>query len=489
MTTGTYEHAVLASDAYKDRSSDVDKDPVTIYGVDYRILDVADRSSGYQGTVYQRVDTGEVIIAHRGTESMKDGITDAGMALNGRNNQLGDAMAFTQRAVEKAKGSEAKLGRPVGITITGHSLGGTLAEITAARYGVPAETFNAYGPARLKNLKEYGVNVHGHYPNIVNHVCATDVVGAGSSHFGEVHTYATPQDIESLRRGRYLEAASLHLPTNPLLTADLSAHKMGNFLPHNEITGASIITPVNEARARAYRGAIEHYRQDVAQSGIDLATVAHRAPSPLHQLNPLDPGVKIRWQAIDAGTVMGAAAVVDGVTQVGHAAACGVKVASDGASRGYNSLTGTLFGSKTAASTTSPSMDQPTHPDHALFKQAQAGVHTIDAQNGRPSDERSHSLAAALVVAARRDGLSRIDHVALSTDASKVFAVQGALDSPLKQITSVPTVKALNTPIAQSDQALDASMQRNPSEQWPQKQVRHPEPPQAHRNAGPAATM
>ena len=362
-------------------------------------------------------------------------------------------MAFTRRVVEVAKKTESDYPRPVAITITGHSLGGTLAEITAAKFNLPAETFNAYGPAGLKNLKDYGVDVNGKYPNIVNHVRATDVVSAGSPHFGEVHTYAAPQDIESLRRGRYLESGSLHLPTNPLLTADLSAHKMSNFLPNNDVIGESILSPLNEARARAYRAPIALYRQDVVQGRIDLTMVAHRTPSPLHQFNPLDPGVKLQAQALDAGTIIAAQAVSIQVTQSVHEAQRTAQkvghAVSNGAVRAYD----TLFVNKPIAP--AAPLDHPAHPDHALFKQAQDGVHKMDAKVGRSPDPRSDQLAACLVVAARSDGMSHIDHVTLSTDASKVFAVQGSLHSSFKQITNVLTVESLNTPIAQSSQALD----------------------------------
>ncbi|MDL9998461.1 hypothetical protein QTI24_07615 [Variovorax sp. J22P240] len=489
MTIGTHEHAVLANDTYGDRSKNLGKDPVPIDGVNYKVLAVVDRPSGYQGTAYQRVDTGEFIIAHRGTESINDGITDIGMALRGRSNQLDDALAFTKHAVELARKTESNYPHSIAISITGHSLGGTLAEITAAKYDLPAETFNAYGPTNLKNLKDYGVNMHGQYPNIVNHVRATDVVGAGSAHLGEVHTYAAPQDIENLRRGRYLESGSLYLPTNPLLTADLSAHKMGNFLPNNDVIGESVLSPVNEARARAYHGAIAHYRRDVVQGRIDLAAIAHRAPSPLHQFNPLDTGVKLKAQALDAGVTMGGHAVADGVVQAGRAAVQGAKIVGDGASRTYSSLTGSLFGSKQATPSPSPPLNQPAHPAHALFKQAQVGVHKMDADVGRAPDPRSDQLAACLVVAARSDGMNRIDHVSLSTDASKVFAVQGALNSPLKQITSVPTVKSLNTPIAQSSATLQQAMQHKAQDHQVPSQVQQQDRQQAQRHAGPAMSM
>jgi hypothetical protein len=109
-------------------------------------------------------------------------------------------------------------------------------------------------------------------------------------------------------------------------------------------------------------------------------------------------------------------------------------------------------------------------------------VHLLDAKVGRTPDQQSDQLASALVVAARTNGMNRIDHVVLSTDASKVFAVQGALDSALKRIAGVPTVEALNTPIAQSSQAWEhasAQMQQ-------QAQVRALEPQRAIHRQGPA---
>ncbi|HEX7814135.1 hypothetical protein [Dyella sp.] len=54
----------------------------TIDGIQYKVLAVADKKSGYQAVAYQRQNTGEVIIAHRGTEfdrePFKDGVTKDG---------------------------------------------------------------------------------------------------------------------------------------------------------------------------------------------------------------------------------------------------------------------------------------------------------------------------------------------------------------------------------------------------------------------------
>jgi len=112
-------------------------------------------------------------------------------------------------------------------------------------------------------------------------------------------------------------------------------------------------------------------------------------------------------------------------------------------------------------------LTDPDHPGYTLFRQAQTGVHQLDAEVGRTSDHRSDQLAAALVAAAGAQGMDRIDHVALSTDASKVFAVQGALNSPFKRIANVPTVESLDTPVAQSTQAWERASAQSQEQAQP----------------------
>lgn len=101
-----------------------------------------------------------------------------------------------------------------------------------------------------------------------------------------------------------------------------------------------------------------------------------------------------------------------------------------------------------------PALHHPAHPDHTLFRQAQHAVHRLDAEHRREPDTRSESLAAALTVAARHQGMHRIDHVALSADATRTYAVQGDLQSPHKQVAEVHTQHAIATPVEQSTQEL-----------------------------------
>jgi peptidoglycan hydrolase-like protein with peptidoglycan-binding domain len=106
-----------------------------------------------------------------------------------------------------------------------------------------------------------------------------------------------------------------------------------------------------------------------------------------------------------------------------------------------------------------------THPGNGMYQQALAAVHRLDAQQGRAPDQHSGNLAAALAVAAQGNGLNRIDHVVLSDDASRAYAVQGDTNSLFKRYTDINVAQAIATPVAQS------------SVQWPQD-IQQPAPTQ-----------
>ncbi len=100
-------------------------------------------------------------------------------------------------------------------------------------------------------------------------------------------------------------------------------------------------------------------------------------------------------------------------------------------------------------------LSDPKNPDHALYEQALAGVHKLDAAIGRTPDQHSANLAAALVVQAKAEGMTRIDQVQMSPDGSKTFAAQNT--APMKAVAEVPTLQSLNTPMQQSSVAAQSA--------------------------------
>ncbi|QWT22466.1 peptidoglycan-binding protein [Bacillus sp. NP157] len=129
-----------------------------------------------------------------------------------------------------------------------------------------------------------------------------------------------------------------------------------------------------------------------------------------------------------------------------------------------------------------PRMDQAGHPDNPLYRQALDNVQKLDAQAGRASDQYSSQFAGSLATAARAQGMTGIDHVTLSNDGSRAWAVQGELNSPFKQMAEVQTQQAVNTPLEQStrqaEQHAQNAQQSQQTQQAQQAQLQAQQPPQ-----------
>jgi len=106
-------------------------------------------------------------------------------------------------------------------------------------------------------------------------------------------------------------------------------------------------------------------------------------------------------------------------------------------------------------------LDEPGHPGHAMFKQAQEAMRKLDAQQKRTPDHRSDQAAAAITAQAYKDGLRQINGIAPATDGSRLFAIDGTPGSVLSKLSSVPTMTALDTPIVQSTQAYEMAVQQS----------------------------
>ena len=122
----------------------------------------------------------------------------------------------------------------------------------------------------------------------------------------------------------------------------------------------------------------------------------------------------------------------------------------------------------------SPSLAEPAHPDHALFDQAQQQVHRIDTAMGRTPDQHSDNLAGALTVAAKHQGMFRIDEVAINQGGSRAFATQN--HTGYSTYAEVDTAQAIKMPLAQSSAASltvhAPAVPSHPSRESPDQQIR-----------------
>ncbi|TPD63703.1 hemolysin [Stenotrophomonas maltophilia] len=98
----------------------------------------------------------------------------------------------------------------------------------------------------------------------------------------------------------------------------------------------------------------------------------------------------------------------------------------------------------------------PSHPDHRLFAQLIQKVAELDAAHGRTFDDTSQRISASLLVLAKQNNLSRVDHVLLSRptksshEAESIFIVQGDRDDPGHRRASIATEVAAQTDVADS---------------------------------------
>ena len=126
-----------------------------------------DNLSGFQAVLYKNIKTGEYILSVRGTQmtQMGDLLADIELAFNGTpHSQIGDMVEFINELKKETKDKDGNTVSPIikqedNITIVGHSLGGTLAQIASKIYPGLFDNCYTFNSPSGKNLYLYSKEV------------------------------------------------------------------------------------------------------------------------------------------------------------------------------------------------------------------------------------------------------------------------------------------------------------------------------------------
>ncbi len=299
--TNKQDYANLSDHVYGDKNKQLvfdkgSRDKVTLDGITYQvILQKSDESTGYFGAVYRRMDTNELIVTHRGTEfdTEPDRTTDTMMVTDKTNRQYPYAKYLTEQANEWAANNNKDPHKDkVIVSQTGHSLGGTLAQLCGNNFEQKTETFNPFGSGELKELVK---NKPHSYQLITNHMMGGDFVSSASPQIGRNLYYAKPEEIRHLQDGGYGDGnpknntylthtipgyvsmpAAAATSKGPLLGV-YSSHTIKNFT--NEHGNVSVLSPHSHAQDAALKNSalIQEFRSDVLKT-------AHEKPQEIKQI-------------------------------------------------------------------------------------------------------------------------------------------------------------------------------------------------------------
>lgn len=142
---------------------------------------IKDEANGFYGCVYETDD--KIYISYRGTNNSKDINDDISLFFYDIPTQYKPALELYERVATDPKNKDKE------IVITGHSLGGSLAQLVAAtkqQKGIKqpkAITFNAYG---TKNIIKYSnSNKFTDSTNSINYSIKNDFIGYSREHTGQ----------------------------------------------------------------------------------------------------------------------------------------------------------------------------------------------------------------------------------------------------------------------------------------------------------------
>lgn len=430
MTVASQQYADLSYDVYRATPArsyerNDDKAPyVDSGGVRFFVRAHVDNPmTGYQGTIYQRRDTGELVVAHRGTEfdreAFKDGaLADGGMVLARSNLQADDAIALMRQALALRE-NDRSLGYPAGpVTTTGHSLGGTLAQVSAHHFGLKGETFNAYGAVSLSRRVPEG----GH--SVINHMMAGDAVSAASPHFGETRIYARPEEVNTLLSKGY----------------DNQTHWSDPLRPYSPAMWAMGMTPPSTLGAAVALGgshSMHHFVEVDASGQPDRSILADPQARNLAQQQSVQIGEYRRDVRQMRGVLTAVSRGIDGNARDAIDTIRGPLEPGEPAQREP----------RKGAALDPAALPE---PGRKLLDDSRGHVQRLADQHGLPWDQGMENTVHAVALGAREAGLSRITHLRVDAGQIRVAEFDGI---GLKE-GAVDARQAANSPADESLQRL-----------------------------------
>jgi hypothetical protein len=432
MSVSSQQYADLAWHAYKPMPArsygrdDNSAPSIVSGGVTFHVRAHVDNpETGYQGTIYQRRDTGEIVVAHRGTEfdreAFKDGaLADGGMVLNRSNLQADDAIALTRQAIGLVAAEKAEDFPSGPVTTTGHSLGGTLAQVSAHHFDLKGKTFNAYGAVSLSRRIPEG----GH--SVINLMMAGDAVSAASPHFGETRIYALPEEVKTLLSRGY---------DNQTHWSDA----LRGYSPINIATGTTPPSTLGAAVALGGSHSMHHFVRVDGSGQTDRSILDDPQARSLAQQQSVQIGEYRRDVRQMRGVLTAVSRGLDGNARDAIDTIRGPLEPGEPAQREP----------RKGAALDPAALPEPTR---RLLDDSRGHVQRLADQHGLPWDQGMENTVHAVALAARDAGLSRITHLRADGGQIRVAEFDGI---GLKE-GAVDARQAANRPASESLQRLAA---------------------------------
>ncbi len=223
MTTPTTtptmaDYAILSVDSCKDNPLDRGVGKWTKEG-----FEPGDNpESGLKAQAYKNTDyPNHVVIAIAGTDGLtatKDWVANTGFVTGKMSNQFKQALEYTARLIDKANRESQGNDNPTTFSVTGHSLGGGMAQIIANTFNLNGISLDAPGAKKITDNPEYQnfvATLKNKYPDAFANV---DKSGVGSNFENVVETGSMVNKVgEHLGATKNIDAID-SISDNPLFS-------------------------------------------------------------------------------------------------------------------------------------------------------------------------------------------------------------------------------------------------------------------------------